>query len=48
MFALHNIIAIFNPAAELSAGEEETTPPRAKHTTKHYQGQNLDSSDGEY
>ena len=47
---LHNnhANAILNPAAELSADEEETMPPHAKHTTKHYQGQNSDSGDGEY
>ena len=39
---------ILNPVAELSAGEEETTFPRAKHTKRRNQGENSDSSDGEY
>ena len=39
---------ILNSLAELSVGEEETTPPRAKHTKRHTQGENSDSSDGEH
>lgn len=47
-FTLHNMSFILNPVVELSGGEEETTPPRAKHTKRHNQGENSDSSDGEY
>ena len=39
---------ILNSIGELSAGEEETTPPHAKHTKRHNQGENSDSSDGEH